>query len=77
VLIYIGDLNLSLTLQKSRVLQMQGVKDEAAVIYAEPLTTQQMRYHPAKCGKGEQPGKYHIVAGLHHVCVCQRRSINP
>jgi hypothetical protein len=24
---------------------MQGVKGEAVVIYAEPLTTQQMRYH--------------------------------
>jgi hypothetical protein len=25
--------------------QMQGVKGEAVVIYREPLTTQQMRYH--------------------------------
>jgi len=24
---------------------MQGVKGEAVVIYAKPLTTQQMRYH--------------------------------
>ena len=24
---------------------MQGVKGEAVVIYAEPLTTQQMQYH--------------------------------
>ena len=32
-------------LQKSRVLQIQGVKGEAVVIYAEPFTTQQMRYH--------------------------------
>jgi len=34
-----------MTLQKSRMLQMQGVKGEAVVIYAKPLTTQQMRYH--------------------------------
>jgi hypothetical protein len=24
---------------------MQGVKGEAVVVYADPLTTQQMRYH--------------------------------
>ena len=34
----------SLTLQKSRVPQIQGVKGEAVVIYREPLTTQEMRY---------------------------------
>ncbi|MBW1769868.1 MAG: hypothetical protein JRJ17_01640 [Deltaproteobacteria bacterium] len=38
------DLN-TLTLQKPRVLQMQGVKGEAVVVYANPLTTQQMLYH--------------------------------
>ncbi len=27
------------------MLQMQGVKGEAVVIYAKPLTTQQMGYH--------------------------------
>ena len=32
----------TLTLQKPRVLQMQGVKGEAVVFYADPLTTQQM-----------------------------------
>jgi hypothetical protein len=36
---------ITLTLQKPRVLQMQGVKGEAVVIYADPLTTQQMLYH--------------------------------
>ncbi len=35
----------TLTLQKPRVLQMQGVKGEAVVVYADPLTTQQMLYH--------------------------------
>jgi hypothetical protein len=31
--------------RKARVLQLQGVKDLAVVVYAESLTTQQMRYH--------------------------------
>jgi hypothetical protein len=43
---------------------MQGVKgealrhtqDKAVVSYADPLTTQQMLYHPAKGGKGKQHG---------------------
>jgi hypothetical protein len=35
----------TLTLQKPKVLQMQGVKGEAVVVYADPLTTQQMLYH--------------------------------
>jgi len=30
-------------LQKSRVLQIQGVKGEAVVLYCEPLTTKEMR----------------------------------
>ncbi len=34
----------TLMLQKSRMLQMQGVNGEAVVVYADPLTTQQMRY---------------------------------
>jgi hypothetical protein len=34
---------LTLTLQKSRVLQIQGVKGEAVVLYCEPLTTKEMR----------------------------------
>ncbi|MBW1732681.1 MAG: hypothetical protein JRJ75_17735 [Deltaproteobacteria bacterium] len=33
----------TLTLQKSRMLQVQGVKGEAVVSYAESLTTQEMR----------------------------------
>ena len=36
---------MTLTLQKPRVLQMQGVEGEAVVVYADPLTTQQMLYH--------------------------------
>ncbi len=35
----------TLTLQKPRVPQMQGVKGEAVVVYADPLTTKEMRYH--------------------------------
>jgi hypothetical protein len=35
----------TLTLQKSRMPQAQGVEGEAVVCYAEPLTTQEMRYH--------------------------------
>jgi hypothetical protein len=35
----------TLTLQKPRILQMQGVKGEAVVVYANSLTTQQMPYH--------------------------------
>jgi hypothetical protein len=35
----------TLTLQKSRMPQVQGVEGEAVVCYAEPLRTQEMRYH--------------------------------
>ncbi len=35
----------TLPLQKSRILQILGVKGEAVVSYCEPLTTQEMRYH--------------------------------
>ena len=35
----------TLTLQKSRMLQIQGGKGEAVVDYCEPLTTLEMRYH--------------------------------
>ncbi len=38
--------NQTLTLQKSRVLQIQGVKGAAVVIYRKPLTTLDMRCHP-------------------------------
>jgi hypothetical protein len=34
----------TLTLQKWRVLQIQGVKGEAVVSYRKPLTTQEMWY---------------------------------
>jgi hypothetical protein len=34
----------TLTLQKSRMPQMEGVKCEAVVVYADPLTTKQMWY---------------------------------
>ena len=39
------DQKLSLTLQKSRMLQIPGVKGAAVVDYCKPLTTQKMRYH--------------------------------
>jgi len=35
---------LTLTLQKSRVLQIQGVKGEAVVSYRKPLTMREMWY---------------------------------
>jgi hypothetical protein len=35
----------TLPLQKSRMLQIQGAKGDAVVIYCEPLATQEMRYH--------------------------------
>jgi hypothetical protein len=35
---------LAQTLQKSRVLQIQGVKGEAVAGYRKPLTTQEMWY---------------------------------
>ncbi len=34
----------TLTLQKSRMPQIQGIKGEAVVLYAEPLITREMRY---------------------------------
>ena len=45
VLNFVIDLASTLTLQKSRVLQIQGVKGAAVVIYRKPLTTQEMRCH--------------------------------
>ncbi len=36
---------------------MQGVKCEAVVIYAEPLTTQQMRYHRVSRRVNNKPKK--------------------
>ena len=38
-------------LQKSRMLQILGVKGEAVVTYREPLTTKEMRHHPAEAGR--------------------------
>jgi hypothetical protein len=38
-------------LQKSRMLQVQDVKGEAVINYCEPLTTQEMGYHPAEAGR--------------------------
>ena len=38
------DLDKPLTLQKSKMQQIQGVKGEAVVGYREPLTTKEMRY---------------------------------
>ena len=40
----IGIRDFTLSLQKSRMLQIQGVKGEAVVIYREPLRTKEMRY---------------------------------
>jgi len=34
----------TLTLQKSRMLQILGVEGEAVVLYREPSTTKEMRY---------------------------------
>jgi hypothetical protein len=39
----IRELNETLMLQKSRVLQIQGVKGAAVLAYRKPLTTQEMR----------------------------------
>ena len=36
--------HLTLTLQKSKMPQIQGIEGEAVVLYAEPLITQEMRY---------------------------------
>jgi hypothetical protein len=38
------------------MLQIQGTKGEAIPIHrhCKPLATQEMRYHPAKSGKGKQ-----------------------
>jgi len=36
---------LTLMLQKSRMLQIQGVKGEAVIYYRKSLTTRDMRYH--------------------------------
>jgi len=38
-------INLTLTPQKLRMLQIQGVKGEAVVHYCESLTTKEMRHH--------------------------------
>jgi len=35
----------TLTLQKSRVLQIRGVKGEAVVFYRKPFTTKELRRH--------------------------------
>ena len=35
----------TLTLQKSRMPQVRGVKGEAVVIYCDPLTTKEMGYY--------------------------------
>ena len=44
---------------------MQDVKGLAVGVYAESLTTQQMRYHPDRIGKGKQQGDYDVGAGPH------------
>jgi hypothetical protein len=55
----------TLTLQKSRMPQVQGVQGEAVVSYAEPLTTQQMRYDRLSRRVNNRPKKAvnsHITA---------------
>jgi SAM-dependent methyltransferase len=41
--------NIALTLQKSRMVQVRGVKVEAVVVYCEPLTTKEMEYYRLSC----------------------------
>ena len=48
----------SLTLQKSRVLQIQGVKGAAVVIYRKPLTTLEMGCHRLSRG-GNNMAAFH------------------
>jgi len=36
---------ITLTLQKSRIPQVQGIKAAAVVVYRKALITQEMRYH--------------------------------
>ena len=43
-------------LQKPRMPQIQGVKGEAVLRYAEPLRTQEMRHHTA-FPKGKKQGQ--------------------
>ncbi|MBW2265802.1 MAG: hypothetical protein JRF28_06475 [Deltaproteobacteria bacterium] len=44
---------------------MQGVKGEGVAIYAEPLTTQQMRYHRLS-RKGKQHGYFPNFVDVTH-----------
>ncbi|MBW1717299.1 MAG: hypothetical protein JRJ77_16005 [Deltaproteobacteria bacterium] len=52
-----GIMLFTLTLQKPRMLQIQGVKGEAVVNYAEPLTTQEMQYHRLSRRVNNKPKK--------------------
>jgi hypothetical protein len=68
----------SLTLQKSRMPQVQGVEGEAVVIYREPLTTREMRYHRLSRRVNNRPKKAlnkHITASdfLHKLQKCYNR----
>ena len=54
----------TLTLQKSRMSQVQGVEGEAVVIYREPSTTQEMRYNRLSRRVNNRPKKvlkYHVT----------------
>jgi hypothetical protein len=44
-------------LQKLRMPQIQGVRGEALLRYAEPLTTQEMQHHTA-FPKGKKQGLF-------------------
>ena len=48
-----------------------GVEGEAVVVYADPLTTQQMLYHPAESGKGKKHGRFPTFLGYHSQCIPQ------
>jgi len=45
IILKIETKNITLIDQKSRMLQIQGVKGKAVVIYCEPLTTLKMGHH--------------------------------
>ncbi len=52
----------TLTLQKSKIPQIQGAKGDAIVSYCEPLGTQEMLYHRLSRGVNNTAN---IIASLH------------
>ena len=62
--------NITLTLQKLRMLQIQGVKGDAVVHYCEPLTIRQRRTSAADVASsafpnGQQQDKAFLITGCH------------